>query len=493
MTTCIIAFFIAFLVAVVGTRLIIRIAPHFDLVDRPDYVRKFHQRAVPCVGGVGIYVAFFLPVTALFFFYKNYISKQLMHLPVELLGLLIGATIALVMGFADDVRGLHMRWKLVLQAVAATVAFMAQISIAEINIPQFGVIELGLWSYPLTLFWFLGCMNALNFLDGLDGLAAGVSLLVSITLFLVSLVLENSVGMVLAISLGGAILGFLLFNFHPARIFLGDSGSMLLGFFIGALSILASRTTETTVSLFIPLVALGLPILDTSFVIARRWFRRYPIAAPDRRHIHYTLIGMGLGHKRTVLVLYFVCVVFGASALLMTFERGEEALLVLGAMGIIAFVCVRVFGGVSLTGIASRGFDAGARAAFERALRQMQKAEDIAGVWTSCHAALEAIGLDRAELHLSTAAHTEVLRWSREPDADERSAPAGDRWAARLKVGAGDPETGAALEIVRTSPQGQRIDLVSELVDNLREALGVHVKRVFARDAAGDPGGESRE
>lgn len=489
MTTCIIAFLIAFLVAIVATRLIIPIAVRFDLVDRPDYVRKFHLRAVPCTGGAGIYAAFLVPVAALYFFDLNFISQLLAGLPAALLGLLIGATIALVMGFVDDVRGLPTHWKLLLQAVAATVAFMAGYSITEINIPFCGIIELGAVSYPLTLFWFLGCMNALNFLDGLDGLAAGVSLLVSTTLFLVSLVLDNIVCMLLSISLGGAILGFLIFNFHPARIFLGDSGSMLLGFCIGSLSILASTTTETTVSFFIPLVALGLPILDTSFVIARRWFHKLPIASPDRRHIHYTLISMGLGHKRTVLVLYLACVVFGAAALLMTWERGEATLLVLGTVCIIAFVCVRVFGGIDLAGIVGRGFDAGARAALERALQEMQKAGEIEGLWRSCHPALQAIGLNRAELRLTGPSpdDTHVLVWSKRRDADAAGTAAleGDRWSARLSIRASNADIQGALEIVKLSPPDQRMDLVSELVDSLREALSVHLERVSAPAAPG--------
>ncbi len=484
MTTCIVAFLIAFFVSIVITRSIIRVAVRLDFVDKPDYVRKFHQNAVPCVGGVGIFIAFFVPVAALFFFYKNFISEQLLHLPIELLGLTAGATIGLGLGFFDDVRGLRMRWKLLLQAVAATAAFATGYAIAEISIPFVGVIEVGVISYPLTLFWFLGCMNALNFLDGLDGLAAGVSLLVSITLFLVSLIFENRVGMVLSISLAGAILGFLLYNFHPARIFLGDSGSMLLGFLIGALSILAGRSTEntTTVSLFIPLIALGLPILDTCLVIARRWFRRVPIAEADRRHIHYALISMGLSHKRTVLILYLASVVFGVCALLITFERGEVVILVLGAMCIIGFVCVRVFAGVTMAALFSRGFDAGARSALERALLEMHVEDTPERVWRCCHPVLAAVGLDRAELHLldEVSAQMTILRWTRTDDA-EPSDPvpgSGDHWSANLTIYSPTSDIKGELVVAKTSRLGHRASLASEVLDTLRLALGANLERL---------------
>lgn len=485
MTTCIVAFLIAFFVSIALTRLIMRVAVRFDFVDKPDYVRKFHKDAVPCVGGIGIFIAFFLPVTALFFFYENFISEQLMHLPTELLGLVGGATIGLVMGFIDDVRGMHIRWKLLLQALAATVAFAAGYTIAEVNIPFVGVIEVGILSYPLTLFWFLGCMNALNFLDGLDGLAAGVSLLVSITLFLVSLIFENGVSMVLAISLAGAIMGFLLYNFHPARIFLGDSGSMLLGFLIGALSILAGRTTETTttVSLFIPLVALGLPVLDTCLVIARRWFRRAPIASPDRRHIHYALISMGLGHKRTVLILYLASILFGVCALLITFEQGEAILLVLGAMSIIGFVSVRVFAGVTMAGLFNRGFDAGARSALESALQEMQKKPDMEGLWKCCHPVLQTVGLEQAELRLldENSDLTTTLRWTRANDEEDSPSETGDQWSANLKIYSQNSDIEGELVVFKTSRFGHRVNLTTEILDTLRLALGANLERLNTR------------
>ena len=483
MTTCIVAFLIALFVSIALTRSIIRVAVHLDFVDKPDYVRKFHQNAVPHVGGIGIFIAFFVPVAALFFFYENFISEQLLHVPTELLGLTTGATIGLAMGFVDDVRGLRKHWKLLLQALAATVAFATGYAISEINIPFVGVIEVGIISYPLTLFWFLGCMNALNFLDGLDGLAAGVSLLVSITLFLVSLIFENRVGMVLSISLAGAILGFLLYNFHPARIFLGDSGSMLLGFLIGALSILAGRTTETTtaISLFIPLIALGLPILDTCLVIARRWFNRAPVAEADRRHIHYSLISMGLGHKRTVLILYLATVVFGICALLITFERGEVTILVLGAMCIIGFVCVRVFAGVNMAGLFSRGFDAGARSALERALLEMQNEGTAERVWGCCHPVMAAVGIDQAELRLFDEISTQVtvLPWTRGDAEPKDSVPdSGDQWSANLKIYSQAFDIRGELDVVKTSRLGDRVSLAAEVLDTLRLALGANLERL---------------
>ena len=160
-------------------------------------------------------------------------------------------------------------------------------------------------------------MNAVNLMDGLDGLAAGVCLFVSLTLFLVSLHFRNVLAMLLMSCFSGAVFGFLLFNFYPAKIFLGDSGSMLLGFLVGALSLIGStRKAETAIALLIPVVALGVPIFDTSLTILRRWYKKFPIGSPDRQHIHHVLLSMGYSHPRAVLTLYVTTMVLGGAALL---------------------------------------------------------------------------------------------------------------------------------------------------------------------------------
>lgn len=380
-----------------------------------------------------------------------------------------------------------------MQAFAATVAFAAGYAIVEVKVPFGTTVTLGLWSYPLTIFWFMGCMNAVNLVDGLDGLAAGVIMLVSVTMLLVSLVFENVVCMVLSACIAGSVLGFLFYNFHPARIFLGDSGSMLLGFWVAAVSIIGSRTAETAVSLVIPLVALGLPILDTSLVIARRWSQKLPLSAPDRRHIHHTLIAMGLSHKRAVLVLYLVCILFGVMALLVSFERSEVALVVLGSLAIIVFVCIRILGGLRMDALVQRFSsnirqgrnEAWTRADFERISAQIENAPTLDDAWQSCEELFRRLRLSRAELRLTGSADGDsvpgaIREWVPGDAAPDAAARGRERWRCEMDL---DDGMGTLTAEALVDP-GQFRAMTPELLSRLRTLLSGRVD-------AGLPGREA--
>jgi UDP-GlcNAc:undecaprenyl-phosphate GlcNAc-1-phosphate transferase len=423
MTTCIIGFLVALFVAVVATQGVRRMATHVGAVDTPDDYRKMHHEAVPGLGGLAIFVAFLVPVCALYFFNTYVFTYIFSGHRLEALGCVLGGATALAIGVADDLKDLRPRTKLLWQILPAAIAFSTGSAISVVSLPFVGSIHLGWLSFPITALWFLGCMNAVNFLDGLDGLAAGVILFVSLTLFLVGLMFNNVFSMVLMACLSGAILGFLVFNFHPARIFLGDSGSMLLGYLVAALSLMASRKAEAAVALLIPVVALGLPILDTGLAILRRWYKRLPLESADRQHIHHVLIGMGWSHRRAVFLLYAVCVALGLSALLITVERSEVTMAVLGVLLLMAFVCIRVFGRLNLGAVVLRLADdraarhraSAAKVSVERSVQVMQRTADPAGMWEACVPALEKLGLDYARLHLNdhtyawTRAGTEAL------------------------------------------------------------------------------------
>ena len=421
MTTALVAFAVAFIAAILCTPVVRAAARRLGVVDKPDSFRKVHGREVPLLGGVAIYVAFATPIVALCFFYRNAVSDLLYAHPIKLLTLMGGAAVALAAGGLDDVRNLPVRWKLLLQIVAACVAFAGGCSIEAISNPFGEPLVLGVWSFPVTLLWFLGCMNAVNLLDGLDGLAAGACLFATITLLLVSIVFGNVMPMLLMACLSGAILGFLLFNFYPASIFLGDSGSLLLGFLLASLSLLgATRKPETAVALFIPVVAFGLPIFDTGLAILRRWSRRLPISAGDRRHIHHVLLSLGLSHRRAVLVLYGACVVLGGAAVLIMAGRSELTLMVLGSLAIVAFVCVRVFGRLRFDALWSRLSEdwartrrsAEARIAVESAAQRMQAAADIEAMWAACSDAFKSLALDHATLWVNGHGGAESSVWT---------------------------------------------------------------------------------
>jgi len=490
MTTSLVSFLVAFLVAAAGTPLVRAVSRRIGAVDRPDSVRKLHNGEVPLLGGIAIYIAFAAPVLALLLVHRNDVSHLLyLHLG-KVAALMGGAGIALAMGIMDDVKGLPAHWKLLLQAVAATVAFSGGFCIHAVSNPFGQPVVLGLLAYPVTVLWFLACMNAVNLLDGLDGLAAGVCLFATLTLFLVSLFFGNVLGYVLMACLGGALLGFLLYNFYPASIFLGDSGSMLLGFLVAALSLLGvARKAEAAVALVIPVMALGLPMFDTFLAVIRRWWKKLPIAGADRQHIHHFLLRCGFSHRRAVLVLYGVCIAFGAGAVLVTAGRNEITVMVLGSVGIMAFVCVRLFGPLRFSEVMSRLSDdwsrgrrsGHARMMVEHAVVLMRAAQSPEALWSALCQALPAMELDLARLHLSDefADGSGHMTWFRDPACEvDPTSVGGDVWFIRLTLQENGRTLGE-LQFARVSADGGPLPVVPELVERLRAEMGERMVQVM--------------
>ena len=310
-----------------GTRL--------GIVDQPDAYRKFHTGVIPRCGGLAIYISFLVPVFIfLFFIKKESLLATSNHYQVWVI--VIGGGIAMLMGLADDIWNIRVRWKILFQIIAATVAYSGNLRIDNLSNPFGSAIELGFFSYPATLLWFFVCMNAINIFDGLDGLAAGVSLFVTLTLFGVSLAFGNDTGVFISACLSGAILGFLVYNFSPASIFMGDSGSMFIGFGIAALSLVSSYKAETATALLIPVIALFLPFFDLISAALRRWSKFLPLTMPDGKHLHHVMMSKGLSARRTVLYLYIVCIILCGAALVIMFSRG-------GATAAIVFIIGSVF------------------------------------------------------------------------------------------------------------------------------------------------------
>lgn len=491
MTTCLAVFIVSFLISAIMTNGVRVSAQMLGLVDRPDNYRKLHKRAVPRLGGLGIFFAFFIPLAYLYVFHRNPVSDLLLNRPVQLAGLLGGSAIALLVGTVDDIRNLRAGWKLLFQAIAASIAWATGLSIEAISNPFGGPLVLGWYSFPVTVLWFVICMNAVNLMDGLDGLAAGVCLFVSLTLFLVSLHFRNVLAMLLMSCFSGALFGFLLFNFYPAKIFLGDSGSMLLGFLVGALSLIGStRKAETAIALLIPVVALGVPIFDTSLTILRRWYKKFPIGSPDRQHIHHVLLSMGYSQPRAVLTLYVTTIVLGGAALLITIERSEVTILVVGSLALIAFVCVRVLGNVRLEDLVARltqaqdrkRTSATARLSVERAIQQMREALSVGGLWESCAEAFKDMGLTRATLKLShsPASEPEVMSWfGGGAAASAKSNRKTDAWSGSLSIQRSSHMYGVleiGLEVAGSMPIAE----IPEYMDLLRHELAKNLDRLVA-------------
>ena len=296
------------------------------LVD-PCGERKVHIHPVPRIGGVAIVLAVAVTMTAIMALFGQHVLAENGRGLATVIG---GALAVHVLGLVDDVRPIRPRWKLLVQVVIASGVFIAGVRVTTLSLPFFGVIDLGsVVGMLFTVVWFAGLTNAFNLIDGLDGLAAGAALFALTTMFVVAS-LNGLVGpATVTIILAGAVLGFLFFNFHPASIFLGDSGSMFVGFMLAGIGLLGSQKSPTVVAVAIPIVSLGLPVLDTTLAVLRRFLRGQPIFSADRAHIHHRLLSLGHSPRRVALLLYSACAVLGFGGMLLVNDSAYVAVVLL--------------------------------------------------------------------------------------------------------------------------------------------------------------------
>jgi UDP-GlcNAc:undecaprenyl-phosphate GlcNAc-1-phosphate transferase len=307
-------------------------------LDKPD-ARKVHTRAIPRLGGVAIYLGFSLALAIAYFGYPRFFLEKEMNI----LGLFIASTFIVIVGAIDDIYNIRAWIKLVAQIASAVILIIFGFSIEAISNPFGGAIELGLFNYPLTVLWVIGVINAINLVDGLDGLASGVSLIVSMTIFLIALYLDKAYVALLSFGLTGSILGFLRHNFYPAKIFMGDSGSMFIGLVLASLGLVSSQKSAVSFAILVPFIALGYPVLDTALAIIRRARAKRSIFTADREHIHHVLLSYGYSHQKTVIVLYVICLFFASMAFLFAaFNKSNKFIMgVLFFVAMFAFVFVR--------------------------------------------------------------------------------------------------------------------------------------------------------
>jgi UDP-GlcNAc:undecaprenyl-phosphate GlcNAc-1-phosphate transferase len=329
MSILLILAFLSFSMSFVLTPLCRDLAIRWGLVDQPDDIRKFHPKPIPRVGGVAIFIAYIISFAVFLFSSQlGYVLRG--HLDV-VRNLFPAAAIIFLTGFLDDLVGLKAWQKAAGQFLAAAVAVWA-----GVKIPVIAWHQLPAWStIPVTLLWLVGCTNAFNLIDGVDGLAAGVGLLATTTTLIAAL-LDHNIGLAVAIvPLAGALLGVLCFNFNPASIFLGDSGSLFTGFLLGCYSVFWSQKSATILGMTSPLIALSIPLLDTGLAIARRFLRGKPIFGADHGHIHHKLLNRGLTPRRVVGLIYLVCGFCAILSLLESFghERFGGVIIVLFSAG----------------------------------------------------------------------------------------------------------------------------------------------------------------
>ena len=339
MKTFILLFVVSASASLILTPIVRRVSEQIGWLDQPRDSRRIHVKAVPRTGGIAIYISILIGVIV-FLIINNSSGRSLVDWP-QLLIIFGPATLIFLLGVYDDLRGVNAVFKFTAQGLAGAVLYLAGGRIEAISVPFIGSVDLP-WvlGFCLTVGWTTIVTNAFNLIDGMDGLAAGAALFASLVLLAVSLVTGNLLVIVTTLALVGALVGFLRYNFNPASIFLGDSGSLFVGFMLAVLSLQGTQKAPTAVAIAIPLMAFGLPIIDTSFSIVRRFVGGRPIFQGDREHIHHMLLARGWSQRRVAIVLYGVCAIFGMLALLFVNDTGHERGLVLFIVGVAVVVAV---------------------------------------------------------------------------------------------------------------------------------------------------------
>lgn len=339
MKTVYIAFLIALAVAYLATPFVIKLAYKVGAIDVPKDNRRVHKEPIPRLGGIAIFVGFMVAVLITF------------EMDKRLMGVLAGAAIIVAMGYFDDIKPLPAKVKLLVQIIAAGVAMYGGVEVTYITNPLSLItdkveptISLGMWSYPLTLIWIVGITNAINLIDGLDGLAAGVSTISALTLTAVGFFVEQNYIAILAATLAGATIGFLPYNFNPAKIFMGDTGSLFLGYMLSALSVIGVLKSTAALSILVPILAIGLPIFDTSMAIVRRALNGKSLMEADKGHLHHKLLDIGLSQKQAVLTLYSISAVLGFGAVVMVEATLKVAVILVISVFFLASMGVKYLG-----------------------------------------------------------------------------------------------------------------------------------------------------
>lgn len=328
MQNTLLAFIIGLLVSYVLTPLVKNLAIISGAVDEPGE-RRVHIRPVPSMGGIAIYLGVVLAILTTVTDLSSNRSIQ---------GALVGGTFILILGIIDDLRELSPKYKLIGQILAAGILVSFGVKIEFLTNPFGGMIYLGVWGIPLTIFWVVAIINAVNLIDGLDGLAAGVCTIAAFTLLFVALQEGNLLIVLMTAALAGSALGFLRYNFNPAKIFMGDTGAMFLGFMLATISIAGALKGATAITVLVPIIAMGVPIFDTLFAIIRRASNGKPVSQADQGHLHHRLLQMGLTQRQTVLVVYLISICLGLAATAINSATAKEALaLVVVTVGILAF------------------------------------------------------------------------------------------------------------------------------------------------------------
>ena len=321
---------VALIISLLSTPLVKRFAEKIGAMDVPADSRRMHDHPIPRMGGLAIFVGFIISVLLF------------ADVDIQIRGMLIGAVIIIAVGAVDDVMPLPAVLKLIVQIIAALVAVLHGVEIKIISNPVvFSATEflaLDKLSIPITVLWIVAITNSVNFIDGLDGLAVGVSTIGLVAMFIIAIILgEINLALIIA-ALIGACVGFMPYNLNPAKIFMGDAGALFLGFVLANLSVMGLFKMYTIISFAVPFLVMGLPIFDTVLAVFRRILKKENPMKPDRKHFHHQLIDMGMNQKQAVALLYIISAILGIVAVLVTTAGELKAILFIVAVCIVALI-----------------------------------------------------------------------------------------------------------------------------------------------------------
>jgi UDP-GlcNAc:undecaprenyl-phosphate GlcNAc-1-phosphate transferase len=421
------------LAAVIGTGvtsvltpLVRHVAQGIGAVDAPGG-RRVHTQMIPRLGGLAIVGGYW---AALGLCFAVGLMTGHVWAPNAVWIFLVGGGLMATVGAIDDIRPLGAKKKLVAQVGVASLAWFGGARVMEdLALPALGSVHLGpVLSYVATVIWILAFTNAINLIDGLDGLAGGVVFCACLTNVVVALVSDNMLAATLNAALGGAVLGFLFYNFNPATIFMGDTGSMFLGYTLGAAALLSGRQKESTlVSLLVPLIALGLPLADTLLAMTRRFLAHRSIFSADRQHLHHRLLDLGLTHKRTVLVLYGCSILLCGAALAAAFGKDwQVGAALVGAlvtlMGVTRFTSHFEFVFLSRTQRARllKGSAGSLRKVLPDLIVELDRANTLLSVWATFERALAGSGLVVSARSIPQGEQRSTWQWSADEVASRR-------------------------------------------------------------------------
>jgi UDP-GlcNAc:undecaprenyl-phosphate GlcNAc-1-phosphate transferase len=448
-TVLVLGFTSSLLLSFLLTKLVRDLAIRRQWLSYPSSGRHLHTNSIPRLGGIAI-VASFLIATAISLIARQISLAGHALALAPLPAILPPAILIFLLGVYDDLRSATPYFKFSVQAVAGAMLFAGGLRI--IDVPLLLGAHKFAWytSLPLTILWVIGITNAFNLIDGLDGLAAGSALFSTLVVFVVALLGNLPLVALITLTLAGAILGFLRFNFNPATIFLGDCGSLFIGFMLSSLALYDAQRSPTIIAVAIPVVSFGLPILETSLSVLRRWISGRPLFSADREHIHHKLLQRGMSQRQVVILLYGVSAMFALLSLFLLWPTGSTLGLVFGVLGTGIWIGVQHLGYLEfgeLRRAAQKTFEQRQvfinNLAIRRAVEQLKRASNLQEVSTILVDALEASDFDAFELRAELPARSEQLatspatvcphiRWKKPGSA---SAPSfGNMWSIHLDL-----------------------------------------------------------